>query len=254
MPSGRGPSAPVNFPFRMSLLSLGPLVRLVLFDLDGTLLWTDGAGRRAIHRALFEVLGTAGPIDRFRFDGRTDGEIVGKLAEGAGLAPHTALVDRVLERYVVLLEDELARPTQRTTVYPGVVDLLAALERHPRCVMGLLTGNVRPGARLKLASGGIDIARFRVGAFGSDSAHRPDLPAVAQRRAREELGLELAGEEIVIVGDTPADVTCGNGIGARAIGVATGSYRVEELLGAGAFAAFETLAETDAVVRACGLS
>jgi len=228
-------------------------VRLVLFDLDGTLLWTDGAGRRAIHRALVEVLGTAGPIEGFRFDGRTDGEIVGKLAEGAGLAPDAALVDRVLSRYVALLEDELARPTQRTTVYPGVTELLAALERRRECVLGLLTGNVRPGARLKLASGGIDISRFRVGAFGSDSAHRPDLPAVARRRAREELGLELAGEDLVIVGDTPSDVTCGRGIGARAIGVATGSYAVADLMAAGADAVFETLAETDAVVRACGL-
>ena len=231
-----------------------PLVRLVLFDLDGTLLWTDGAGRRAIRRALIEVLGTAGPIDTFRFDGRTDGEIVWKLAEAAGLATDAGLVDSVLARYVLLLEDELARPTQRTTVYPGVVELLAALERHPGCVMGLLTGNVRPGARLKLASGGIDIARFRVGAFGSDSAHRPDLPAVAQQRAREDLGLELAGDEVVIVGDTPADVTCGNGIGARAIGVGTGSFGVEDLLGAGAFAAFETLAATDEVMEACGLT
>ena len=225
-------------------------MKLVLFDLDGTLLWTDGAGRRAIHRALVEMLGTAGPIEGFRFDGRTDGEIVTRLAEGAGLAPTAAVVDRVLERYVALLEDELAQPTQRTSVYPGVLDLLAALDERADCVSGLLTGNVRPGARLKLASGGLDIARFRIGAFGSDSAHRPDLPAVAQRRAREELGLDLAGSDVVIVGDTPADVTCGDGIGARAIGVATGSYRVDALMAAGAYAAFEDLSDVEAVVTA----
>ena len=225
-------------------------MRLVLFDLDGTLLWTDGAGRRAIHRAMVETLGTAGPIEGFRFDGRTDGEIVMRLAEGAGLAPTAVVVDRVLERYVTLLEDELARPTQRTRVYPGVLELLAALDERADCVSGLLTGNVRPGARLKLASGGLDIARFRIGAFGSDSAHRPDLPAVAQRRAREELGLDLAGGDVVIVGDTPADVTCGRGIGARAIGVATGSYKVDALIAAGAYAAFEDLSKTDEVLDA----
>ena len=225
-------------------------MRLVLFDLDGTLLWTDGAGRRAIHRALVEVLGSAGPIDGFRFDGRTDGEIVARLAEGAGLDASERVVDTVLARYVTLLEDELAKPTQRTTIYPGVSDLLAALEQRTDCVLGLLTGNVRPGARLKLASGGLDIARFRIGAFGSDSAHRPDLPAVAQRRAREVLGLELGGRDVVIVGDTPADVTCGQGIGARAIGVATGSFAVDALMAAGADAAFETLEETDEVVEA----
>ena len=228
-------------------------MRLVLFDLDGTLLWTDGAGRRAIHRAMVEVLGTAGPIEGFRFDGRTDGEIVMRLAEGAGLEPTAAVVDGVLARYVSILEDELAIPTQRTTLYPGVLELLAALDGRADCVVGLLTGNVRPGARLKLASGGIDIARFRIGAFGSDSAHRPDLPAVAQRRAREELGLDLRGHDIVIIGDTPADVTCGQGIGARAIGVATGSFAVGALMDAGAYAAFETLGKTDEVMEAvCG--
>ena len=225
-------------------------MKLVLFDLDGTLLWTDGAGRRAIHRAMVETLGTAGPIEGFRFDGRTDGEIVTRLAEGAGLSPTAAVVDRVLERYVALLEDELAQPTQRTSVYPGVLELLAALDERADCVSGLLTGNVRPGARLKLASGGLDIARFRIGAFGSDSAHRPDLPAVAQRRAREQLGLDLSASDVVIVGDTPADVTCGNGIGARAIGVATGSYKVDALMAAGAYAAFENLSDVEAVVSA----
>ena len=225
-------------------------MKLVLFDLDSTLLWTDGAGRRAIHRALVEVLGTAGPIDGFRFDGRTDGEIVLRLAEGAGLAPTTTLVDAVIERYVACLEDELATPTQRTTVYPGVGALLDSLDARADCVLGLLTGNVLKGARLKLASGGLDIARFRIGAFGSDSAHRPDLPAVAQRRAREELGLDLRGHDIVIIGDTPADVTCGRGIGARAIGVATGSYTVEQLREAGAFAAFTDLSRTGEVLDA----
>jgi phosphoglycolate phosphatase len=225
-------------------------VRLVLFDLDSTLLWTDGAGRRAIHHALVEVLGTAGPIDGFRFDGRTDGEIVMRLAEGAGIAHTEVLVGAVLERYVARLEDELAKPGQRTTVYPGVGALLDALDGRADAVPGLLTGNVRPGARLKLASGGLDIGRFRVGAFGSDSAHRPDLPAVAQRRAREELGLDLRGHEIVIIGDTPADVTCGRGIGARAIGVATGAYSVAQLLEAGAWAAFADLSRTEDVLDA----
>ncbi len=225
-------------------------MRLVLFDLDGTLLWTDGAGRRAIHRALVDVLGTAGPIDGFRFDGRTDGEIVQRLAEGAGLAWDDALVRRVLGRYVDCLVVELAKPTQRTTVYPGVLALLDALEPRHDCVIGLLTGNVRDGARLKLASGGIAIERFAVGAFGSDSAHRPDLPAIARRRAKEALGLELKGGDLVIVGDTPADVTCGDAIGARSIGVATGSFSVEQLLRAGADAAFRNLADTEAVLEA----
>ena len=225
-------------------------MKVVLFDVDGTLLWTDGAGRRAIHRALREVLGIEHPAAGFRFDGRTDPEIVRLLAAASGRDHGPDVVAAVLAHYVALLEDELSRPGHRTTVYPGVFELLAALEHRNDCVTGLLTGNIVEGARLKLRSGGLDIARFRVGAFGSDHADRPELPAIAQQRARETLGIQAAGRNVVIVGDTPADVACGRGIGARAIGVATGSYSVPELLAVGAYSAFPDLSDTGAVVAA----
>jgi len=224
-------------------------VRIVLFDVDGTLLWTDGAGRRAVHRALKDVLGIEHPAAGFRFDGRTDPEIVRLLAAAAGRDHDPAVVADVLDHYVGLLVQELARPGHKTTVYPGVFELVAALERRDDCVIGLLTGNIAAGARLKLASGGLDIARFTVGAFGSDHEVRAELPAIAQRRARER-GIEAGGKEVVIIGDTPADVTCGRAIGARAIGVATGSYSVPDLIAAGAYAAFQDLSDTDAVVQA----
>ncbi len=225
-------------------------MKIVLFDVDGTLLWTDGAGRRAIHRALKDVLGIEHPAANFRFDGRTDPEIVRLLAAAAGRDHDEPAVEAVLERYVVLLDDELSRPGHRTTVFPGVFELLAALEGRSDCVVGLLTGNVVEGARLKLRSAGLDMARFRVGAFGSDHAERGELPAIAQRRAREALDVAVAGKDVVIVGDTPSDVACGRAIGARAIGVATGSFPVAALLEAGADAAFADLADTAAVVRA----
>ncbi len=225
-------------------------MKLVCFDIDGTLVWTDGAGRRAICRALLEVLGTAGPIETFRFDGRTDGEIVSRLAEAAGLAVDRALVDRVLGRYVANLRDELGRPGHHTTVYAGVRELLDALAARSDCIVGLLTGNVAQGARLKLGSAELDVARFRVGAFGSDNIDRTELPALAQRRAREVLGVDMPGGDVVIIGDTPADMRCGQGIGARAIGVATAAYSVEQLLAAGAAAAFEDLSDTTAVLSA----
>jgi phosphoglycolate phosphatase len=225
-------------------------MKLVCFDIDGTLIGTDGAGRRAIHRALLDVLGTAGPIDTFRFDGRTDGEIVRRLAEAAGLAPDDALVDRVLVRYVEHLEAELAKPGHATRVYPGVRELLDALERRDDCTLALLTGNVVDGARLKLRSAGLVSDRFRLGAYGSDHHVRTELPAVAQRRAREVLGHDLAGGDVVIIGDTPADVRCGRGIGARAIGVATAAYTVAELMEAGAHAAFADLSDTVTVMEA----
>jgi phosphoglycolate phosphatase len=225
-------------------------MRIVLFDVDGTLLWTSGAGRRAIHRALKEVLGIEHPAADLRFDGRTDPEIVRLLAAAAGRAHGPGVVDDVLRRYVSLLDDELSRPGHRTKVFPGVFELIAALERRSDCMVGLLTGNVVDGARLKLRSGGLDIARFRVGAYGSDHEDRGALPAIAQHRAQTTLGVRAAGKDVVIVGDTPADVACGRGIGARAIGVATGAYPVPELLAAGADAAFADLSDTGAVVAA----
>ena len=225
-------------------------MKLVCFDIDGTLIWTDGAGRRAIHRALLEVLGTAGPIAAFRFDGRTDGEIVWQLGEAAGLAMDHALVTRVLERYVADLAAELARPGHHTHVYPGIPELLDALERRDDCLLGLVTGNVADGARLKLGSAGIDFARFRFGGFGSDSHVRAELPDVALGRACAALGTMLPGANIVIVGDTPADMQCGTGIGARAIGVGTAAYTPLQLLEAGAHVAFTDLSETERVVEA----
>lgn len=225
-------------------------MRVVCFDIDGTLIWTDGAGRRAIHRALLQILGTAGPIETFRFDWRTDGEIVTRLAEAAGLRPDAELVARVLERYVAMLEEELARRGHRTTVLPGVTQILGALEARRDCVLGLVTGNVVAGARLKLGSAGIDPARFRVGAFGTDSQARPELPSIAQQRASELLGRPVPGSDLVIIGDTPADVQCGRGIGARAIGVGTAAYTAEQLIAAGADAAFSDLSDVTAVMEA----
>ncbi|MGH9422761.1 MAG: HAD hydrolase-like protein, partial [Thermoanaerobaculia bacterium] len=100
-----------------------------------------------------------------------------------------------------------------------------------------------------LGAAGIDFDMFKVNAFGSDHELRPELPAVAQKRAREVLGLDIKGDRIVVIGDTPADIRCGEGIGARAIGVATGRYSVEDLASHGAYAVFETLADTNAVMQ-----
>jgi len=225
-------------------------MKLICFDIDGTLIWTDGAGRRAIGHALVEVLGSAGPIDTFRFDGRTDGEIVLRLGALAGVPVDDGALARVLEAYVERLREELARPGHATKVYPGVRDLLDALEQRADCVIGLVTGNVVDGARLKLGSAGLGFERFRVGGFGSDSHVRGDLPGVARRRASELLGADLPGRDVVIIGDTPADMACGAGIGARAIGVGTAAYRPETLRETGAHAAFDDLSDTGAVLEA----
>lgn len=230
-------------------------MKLVLFDVDGTLLWTDGAGRRAIHRALLDEAGTAGPIDTYRFDGKTDPQIVRELLTLAHhpQATDDAMIQAVCRRYVDHLRAELDRPTQSTKIFMGIEPLLAALEPHERserAVVGLLTGNVAPGAALKLRSAGLDPGRFRVGAYGSDSAQRGDLPRVAAARASELTGRVFAGTDVVILGDTPDDVACGRSLGARSMAVATGFYDVSALRACGAAYVFETLADTAAVLDA----
>jgi phosphoglycolate phosphatase-like HAD superfamily hydrolase len=133
---------------------------------------------------------------------------------------------------------------------PGVPALLDRLEREPGVVLGLLTGNLAEGAALKLRSGGIAPERFRVGAYGSDSGNRPDLPAIAARRAAPLFGHVPHGAEIVIIGDTPADIACGSGIDARAVAVATGAYSVDALAACAPHAVFRDLRETGVVVDA----
>lgn len=226
--------------------------KLVLFDIDGTILLTAGAGRRAIVAALAEVVGPTQAFERIRFDGKTDPQIVVEMLEAAGQPEprEPARVRALCERYVGFLARELERPTTRTTVMPGVHALLERLEAEPGVVLGLLTGNLAEGAALKLRSGGIAPERFRVGAYGSDAAHRPDLPPIAARRAEAIFGRVPRGAEVVIIGDTPADVACGSGIEARALGVATGAYSVSDLEACGAHAVFLDLSATDAVLDA----
>jgi phosphoglycolate phosphatase len=226
-------------------------MKLVLFDIDGTLLLSDGAGRRAIHRALIEVFGATGPAD-YHFDGKTDRQIVRELMRLAGHGDERieAGMDALLARYVECLHEELASQRHRAYTLPGVPELLDVLERHNGVILGLLTGNLEQGARAKLAAVGIDFDRFRVGAFGSDHEHRPELPAIARDRTRIHLGVDVPGEAIVVIGDTPADLTCGQSLGASAIGVATGRYSVAELQAHHPVAVFETLANVEGVTRA----
>ena len=210
--------------------------RLVLFDIDCTLIDGHGAGKRAVLRALREVYGAEGDLGDYSFHGRTDPGIVRDLAalwttterpDGDGDAD--AIEERLeacLARYVELLREELAEGS--VEILPGVRQLVTALAADRRAVLGLLTGNVEAGARLKLASTGL-LPLFKVAAYGSDSRDRPELPAVAVKRAEALTSRRFAGKAIVIIGDTPADVTCGAHLGVKAIAVATGRYSVREL-------------------------
>lgn len=226
-------------------------MKLVLFDIDGTILWTDGAGRRSMEGALLEVFGHTGDTS-YRYDGKTDRQIAREQMRSAGVddATITARMDDVLAAYVIRLERELERDAATSRLCGGVPALLDALEAHERATLGLLTGNIEFGARRKLSAVGVNFDRFRVNAFGSDHEERPQLPSVAQQRAERFFGTPMPGDRMVIIGDTPADIHCGRSLGVRAIGVATGRYSVDELASHNPAAVFESLEDTDAVLAA----
>ena len=225
-------------------------MKLVLFDIDGTLLSSEGAGTRAMRAALVELFGTSGD-PAYRYDGKTDRQIVRDLmrAHGHDDAYINERMDALFELYLAGLSREVESGKRVPRALPGVPELLDALESREGVTLGLLTGNIEPGAKVKLAAAGVDVSRFRVNAFGSDHEHRPELPGVAQRRAADFFGHELTGDAMYVIGDTPADIRCGEAVGARAIGVATGHYTVEDLWQHEPYAVFENLADTDAVVR-----
>ncbi|MFN8666597.1 MAG: haloacid dehalogenase-like hydrolase [Gemmatimonadaceae bacterium] len=226
-------------------------MRLVLFDIDGTILSTEGAGRRAMEAALVSAFGTPG-ASTYRYDGKTDRQIVRELMREAGMddAAIDARLPGILDDYLARLDRELVSGALRMVLYEGVLELLDALERRSDRVLGLLTGNLLGGAERKLRAVGIDPQRFRIGAFGSDHEHRPALPAIALERWRATSDGDHRGDRLVIIGDTPADIDCGRGVGARAIAVATGHYSVDALAAHAPAAVFADLRDTEAVMRA----
>jgi phosphoglycolate phosphatase len=224
--------------------------RLLLFDIDGTLLSTSGAARRAFQRALLEVYATTGPIDNHPFNGKTDPQIARELLSAAGLPDDR--IDEGLQHlwssYLAGLEHEMRATDYQTHVYPGVRPLLDALSEQPDVILALLTGNVSRGAELKLKSAGLH-DYFKFGAFGSDSEQRTSLPQVAVERAVEFCGRSFRGSEVVVIGDTPHDIRCGESLGVFTVGVATGGHACEELAAVGADAVFENFEDTAAVLR-----
>ncbi len=223
--------------------------RLILFDIDGTLLWSRGAARRAFLRAMLEVYGTAGPIATHEFGGKTDPQIARELLRLDGFSDariESGFVS-LWSAYVRELRSELLVPGQEAVALPGVPRLIAALQESGEALAGLVTGNIEEGATLKLASAALHSA-FRFGAYGSDSERREALPPLAVRRARELAGLEFRGRDIIVIGDTPADMVCGQSLGVHALGVTTGTFNEASLWRAGAHTVFADLSDTAAVL------
>jgi len=228
-------------------------VRLFLFDIDGTLVSAGGAGRVALGRALEEVYGTVGAIDRYDFRGKTDPRIVLDLLAAAGWseADIRARLSSCFAAYVREL-DALIGDGGRVRLMPGVAEVVSALSAREDTVVGLLTGNIEPGARVKLRPTGL-WPLFRVGAFGSDDHDRRRLPAIACDRVRVLIGHEIPFGRVTIIGDTPLDVDCARGCGAVAVAVATGNYPQPELAACGPDFLFGDFSDAGRVVQAlCG--
>ncbi len=198
-------------------------MKLLLFDIDGTLLRTNGVGRAAVERALSRVCGRPITTDGVAFSGKTDPQIIDEILQANDLAPDStpALAEKALAAYEETAHEVFDSNAVRRL--PGVRALLARLEAHPRVQLGLLTGNVESMAYRKLAAVSLD-HHFAFGAFGSDHADRGRLPPVAVARARAHTGHPFEGRDVVIVGDTEHDIRCGQSIGALSVGVCTVSY------------------------------
>ena len=214
-----------------------------LFDIDGTLISTGGAGRRSMEGAFADVHGAAGPAAvAFSYAGMTDRAIVRTgLAALEHHAPDAVSIDSVLDRYLVRLADEVIR-TESYVVHPGVMGVLAWLKGVDQIAIGLGTGNVKKGAYAKLARGALD-ASFAFGGIGCDAEDRTELLRVGAGRGAEALDVPLEACRIVVIGDTPKDVAAAHGIGADCIGVGTGGFEPRVLRDLGAHTAFATLEE-----------
>jgi phosphoglycolate phosphatase len=221
-------------------------VKLVLFDIDGTLIRSHGVGRRALERAIEEVTGLSRPLDHLSLGGKTDRLILEEAFERGGLALQrlTPQVDAIFARYLELLAQGL-RVARHYQVLPGVAPLLDALRATGRFALALGTGNIEPGARLKLERGALN-PYFPTGGFGSDARERAAVLQAGVRKAEQSYATQFV--DCWVVGDTPADARAAHAIGARALVVATGDYDVEALRRSGADAVLADLVDTAAAL------
>lgn len=213
---------------------------VLLYDIDGTLITTGGAGRQAINAAFVSTFGRADACSHFSFSGMTDRAIVRLGLEHLRVEVDEAAIDRVIDAYLRHLEQAVRDASEETyRVHLGIPEALRA-SREAGCAVGLGTGNVERGARTKLERVGL-FEHFDFGGYGDDHELRPELIRRGAERGAAKLGRSLAEVRVVIIGDTPKDVAAAKAIGADCLAVATGDHDSAELLAAGARWAFDDL-------------
>jgi phosphoglycolate phosphatase len=202
--------------------------RLILWDVDGTLLTTDGIAAAAMREAMREVVGPSAPMARTSYAGKTDWQIIRESLPAVSPAEVDERLHEFTAAYLSRLLAQRADLVARSRVFPGVPAVIEALSA--RAHQAPLTGNIAAVARLKLECVGLlAMLDVEAGAYGDDHHHRPELVPVAAARARARFGRDYAGPQIVVVGDTPFDIACGQLNGARTVAVATGPFTVAEL-------------------------
>ena len=203
------------------------MIRLALFDIDGTLIRSGGAGEKAFARVFAMEFNVPNGTERLPFAGRTDPAIVREFFHRHQVEPSEGNFQRFFDRYVFWLDQLLGQIKGR--VLPGVREMLCRLQALPEPpALGLLTGNIRLGAQIKLTHYGL-WDRFETGGFGDDDEDRNKIAAVARARGARLLQTDLRAEEVLVIGDTPSDIACAKAIGAKALAVATGSFQLDQL-------------------------
>jgi phosphoglycolate phosphatase len=228
------------------------VIRLVLFDIDGTLVLTGGAGVRGMARAFADLFAVPDAFATLHTFGRTDSWILSDALALHGIPDDLATAQRFREAYIAHLRSELEQPGPRKGVMPGVRVLLDSLAARGDVYLALLTGNYEDAARLKLEY--FDLWRyFPCGAFGDDAPDRNRLLPQAIEKVRECGGPDVVADEVMVIGDTPLDVACAAAGGAHSLAVATGVYSVSDLAQAGAEIVMDDLSDLDAVLAALKL-